>query len=129
MSKLEEIRDAVVAEIEKVWHELTGTVDVDKARAVIADSAATLTQHVSALGQHLFDHVLGNSQAAEAAPAADPVPSDGEPTQELATANGAPITAGEPTFVGEQIGGHAAGDSTPTADMPAVDEAAPEQSA
>lgn len=128
---LEEIKNAVVAEIEKVWHELTGTVDVDKARQVISDTAATLTSHVSALGQHLFDHVLGNATTVQEAPAVDgeppvqvgesiPVPTDGSPSAVGIASN--PAVEGQPDA--EQIGGHAAGDS-----MPAVDETAPEQSA
>lgn len=66
---LEEIKQEIVNVIDNAWHALVGTVDVDAARAVVAGATAELTSHVSAVTQHLFDHVLGNAAVPAAADA------------------------------------------------------------
>ena len=124
---LEEIKDAIVGELEKLWHELDGTADLDKARAVIADSGQALNGHVSAVGQHLFDHVLANAQAAggtvlnpgEAGVASSPtVPgqeaaAEIDPSGEAATGVAGPAETPGGTQLSD--GGHVAGDSNPDA--------------
>lgn len=118
---LEEIKDAIVAEVEKLWHGLTGTVDVDRAREVISDSAVTLSSHVGALGQHLFDHVLGNAAQAPAVEA----PTN-EPPATVSVLVGEPgpeLTSFTPAAESVPV------DSAPTQELAPVDETAPEASA
>lgn len=65
---LEEIKADIVKALDEAWSAVADTVDVDKARAVVAMVTSTLTAHAQTAAQHLFDHVLGNAAAAEAAP-------------------------------------------------------------
>jgi len=97
---LDQIKQDILDAIDRAWHALIGTADVDAARQVVAETTATLSGHVSAAGQQLFDHVVGNADAAKAAE--QPAPSA---TAESAPADGAPVAE-------SADGGHVAGGST-----------------
>jgi hypothetical protein len=76
---LEEIKADIVNVLDHAWSEVKGSIDVDKARAVVSVVTSTLTAHAQSAAQHLFDHVLGNAAAAQSAPAPEAVAPVAEP--------------------------------------------------
>lgn len=85
MSKIEELKDDFVGMVDKAWHALEGTVDVDRARELVQEATKALKAQVEAVAEHLLYHVMDNAT---------------QPAAVATTPDGRGVVMGAPSIIG-----------------------------
>jgi len=58
---IEELKDDFIGMVDKAWHALEGTVDVDRARQLVHEATEALKTRVEDIALHLLSHVMDNA--------------------------------------------------------------------
>ena len=58
-SKIEELKDDFIGMVDKAWHALEGSADVEAARELVAKFTADAKAKAEDIAEHLFYHVVG----------------------------------------------------------------------